>query len=596
MSNDKINHLAVAPVILPDEENPILACQDRFVRVVQGSDLYYEASVNGAATVILRCEANDDARAAAGAQETHAGRKEVLWGTEQGSVGQLFLDGEAVQRGWVLDGKRGRGGGVSAVYAEADITGDGVNDVVVGRDNGAFEVYSLDRNGEPVRVYERDLNEAVQCISHGSVSTASPELLVHTFSGKVLAFRPGADTQTIDGFALGVPQSQGQVKAASDEVRQRVAGIKQQLTQLSKEVDRARKAYVEFSGDLIAVDGPTKILDKFQLDSESACYKLSLEAPSAMFAVSIHSNVPLDLLDVKDNAAICSRSMPDPANGTFALATYRMQESTNRVDIKMRAIEGQAGQVRAYVVPRQSPKTCVERVYEIKPLCLHRRATRVDTAGRPMSELRIQGQFTLDDMHTWVGACLNEVPARAPVGQTELTYEFENVLLTTVLQVTVRDGEGRFRSDSITPLALLKEYIAREATNLKMRINISYDLADATVAHFCKIVHPKLLYQLNLTGQSALIEGLKEIRMQEDDLSFLSDEYRAILEEETRIVAEIKEQPRQLDYIHGIIKDFFVDWHKFKGSNVKHMLSAIDQVLDQYSLERLVAVIERGGP
>lgn len=43
MSNDKINDFVVAPVILDDEQNPILACQDRFVRVVQGSDLYYEA-------------------------------------------------------------------------------------------------------------------------------------------------------------------------------------------------------------------------------------------------------------------------------------------------------------------------------------------------------------------------------------------------------------------------------------------------------------------------------------------------------------------------------------------------------------------------
>jgi hypothetical protein len=145
-----------------------------------------------------------------------AGRKEVIWGTEQGSCGQLFLDGEAVQRGWVLDGKRGGGGGggVSAGYAEADITGDGVNEVVIGRDNGSLEVYSLDKNGEPVRVYQRDLNEAVQSVKHGCVSGAEPELLVHTFSGKVLAFKPGADTQTIDGFALGVPQSQTQVGLA----------------------------------------------------------------------------------------------------------------------------------------------------------------------------------------------------------------------------------------------------------------------------------------------------------------------------------------------------------------------------------------------
>lgn len=597
MSNDKINDLAIAPVILDDEKNPILACQDRFIRVVQGSDLYYEASVNGAATVIHHCEANDEGRRLAhGEAHPHAGRKEVLWGTEQGSCGQLFLDGEAVHRGWVLDGKRGGGGGVSAVYGEADVTGDGVNDVVIGRDNGSLEVYTLDRNGEPSRVYQRDLNEAVQTVTHGCVSAAAAELLVHTFSGKVLGMRPGADAQTIDGFALEAPRSEVQVKQADDEVKQNVAKLQQELASLARDVEAARNAYVEVSGDLIAVDGPVKILDKFQLDPETACYTLSLEAPSAMFAVAIHSNVPLDLLDVKDNAAICSRSLPDPQNGVFALATYRLQESTNRVDIKMRAIEGQAGKVRAYVMPRQSPKTCQECVYEIKPLCLHRRATRVDTAGRPMSELRIQGQFSLDDMHAWMGACLNEIPARAPNGQSEVTYEFENVLLTTVLQVTVREGEGCFRSDGVTPLALLKEFVAREATNLKMRINISYDMADASVAYFCKIVHPKLLYQLKLTGQGALVEGLKEIKMQEEDWhSFLSEEYRAILDDEQRITAELKDQPRQLDYIHGIIKDFFVDWHKFKGSNVKHMLGAIDEVLDQYSLEKLVAVIERGG-
>ena len=92
---------------------------------------YYEASINGAATAITSCEANNEQRRKAGVE--HAGRKEILYGTEQGIVGQLFLDGEAVQRGWVIDGKRGRGGGVTAVYAEADMTGDGLNDIVIGQ-------------------------------------------------------------------------------------------------------------------------------------------------------------------------------------------------------------------------------------------------------------------------------------------------------------------------------------------------------------------------------------------------------------------------------------------------------------------------------
>jgi hypothetical protein len=50
------------------------------------------------------------------------------------------------------------------------------------------------------------------------------------------------------------------VKAANDEVKQSVLKLKNELKTLSREVDVARKQYVEFSGDLIAVDGPVKIL------------------------------------------------------------------------------------------------------------------------------------------------------------------------------------------------------------------------------------------------------------------------------------------------------------------------------------------------
>ena len=65
MSNDRVNDMSVAPVILPTELNPVLACRDRFVRVVQGSELYYEASVSGAATVAETCDENNRRRAAA---------------------------------------------------------------------------------------------------------------------------------------------------------------------------------------------------------------------------------------------------------------------------------------------------------------------------------------------------------------------------------------------------------------------------------------------------------------------------------------------------------------------------------------------------
>lgn len=584
MANDRINDLQVCPVIIPDEENPIIACQDRFVRVVQGSDLFYEASIDGAVTVVHNCAANDRNRVG-----EHQGRKEVIYGTEVGKVGQLFLDGEAVRRGWVIPNDANRAG-ISSIFAGADLTADGVNDICVGRHNGSLEVYSSNQNGEPQELYQKGLNEALQTIAHGAVCDPSPHLVVHTFSGKAIGFKPGSG-DAMDSF--GQAQT---MKAENDKdvTFRRIYQVQLEVEELKAKVERERAKYGTLSEDLIAVAAPMKVLHNFNLDAETATYKLSLECPSPIFAIGVHSNVPLDLMDVAGNAAILSRSPPDPAAGSFCLATYRCQDSINRIDLKVRAIEGQAGTVKAFIIPRQSPKTCQECEYKIKPLCLHMRTSGTDLSGKPTNELRIHGQFSLADIHRWVAMCLLEVPGRAP--ETEAKYEFVNVLMGTVLQITLRNGEGVFRSDSVTALMLLKETMSQEATEQKVRINISFDLDDNTVAHFCKLMHPKLMYQLNLVGRASLIEALKEIKIQEEDMSFLSKEYAEILEKAEQITEEVKEQPRQLDYLHGIVKDFFVDWHKFKGNNVKHKLGVIDNLFQgEYTVDKLVACILKPG-
>ena len=42
-----------------------------------------------------------------------------------------------------------------------------------------------------------------------------------------------------------------------------------------------------------------------------------------------------------------------------------------------------------------------------------------------------------------------------------------------------------------------------------------------------------------------------------------------------------------------MVKDFFVDWHKFRGENVKHVMGDIDDVFDEYSLEAMTMTLER---
>ena len=212
-----------------------------------------------------------------------------------------------------------------------------------------------------------------------------------------------------------------------------------------------------------------------------------------------------------------------------------------------------------------------------------------------MNRLRISGAFSIDDAHHWVGECLGETPSKTPTGRDEVSYDFEHALLGTVLRVTVREGEAIFVSDSATPLALLKEHVSREARLAKDAGAVRVRRGGGHAETICERVHPLLEYQRDLVGQERLLEGLREIKMQEPDSSFLSDEYKKILEDEARHAAEVKDQPRRLEYLHGIVKDFFVDWHKFKGKSVKHAMGAVDEVLEDYTLERLVEVVEREG-
>lgn len=65
---------------------------------------------------------------------------------------------------------------------------------------------------------------------------------------------------------------------------------------------------------------------------------------------------------------------------------------------------------------------------------------------------------------------------------TQVAYNFQNVLMGTFLTCKYREGEGVFRSDSITTLAILKEGITREATTRKQQIGIAVDVADHSVS------------------------------------------------------------------------------------------------------------------
>ena len=76
-----------------------------------------------------------------------ADAQEVLYGTQNGKIGLVKLTPSEPCYRWDMLNERKHGG--IACLSTFDLTGDGLPDIIVGRDDGVLEVYGLDDSDEP---------------------------------------------------------------------------------------------------------------------------------------------------------------------------------------------------------------------------------------------------------------------------------------------------------------------------------------------------------------------------------------------------------------------------------------------------------------
>ncbi|XP_041130154.1 Bardet-Biedl syndrome 7 protein [Polyodon spathula] len=572
LSGDKICDIICLPMTKLGPTTPVLACQDRVLRVLQGSELVYDIEVLGPPAVL---EVNS-------AKEGEI-EDELLYGTTDGKLGLVQVTDSSPVYKWEVTNQKKRGGVLC--IDRFDITGDGVKEVLVGRDDGTVEIYSLDSTNEPVIRFEHVLSESVTSIQGGCVGKdAFDEVLTATYTGWVTGL-------------TSEPQQKeagpGEEMKMSPETQNKIVALRNELEQLQVKVLQEREKYQQSAQSSTAISSVPvfSVNDKFTLCRDDASYSLTLEVQTAIDNVLLQSDVPIDLLDVDKNSAVVSFSGCDSEpNGNFLLATYRCQANTTRLELKVRSIEGQYGTLQAYITPRLQPKTCQVRQHQIKPLSLHQR-THASEEHRPMNTLTLTGQFSFAEIHSWVVFCLPEVPEKTPAGD-DVTFYFQNTFLDTQLQCTYSKGEGVFKSDNISTISILKDVLSKEATKRKINLNISYDVNEESVNHTLKLIHPKLEYQLILAKKVQLIDALKELQVHEGNVDFLIPEYRSILEEADHLLEEYKKQPAHLERLYGMITDLFIDKFKFKGTNVKTKVPVLLEVLDNYDSESLIAFFD----
>jgi Bardet-Biedl syndrome 7 protein len=416
LCSDKINDvLCLPPSAEPEPLSPILACQDCSLRLLKGSELQYEVEVAGP-PLCMRLWGEGSGEGREGDQ--------VLYGTQTGRVGLVQLTAEEPNYCWDMLNDRKYGG--VACLSTFDLSGDGVEEIVVGRDDGVVEVYSMDDSDQPRLKFTHVMGESVTGVGGGSVGSAHhEEVVVCTFSGRVIGLTREPLTQ----------------QTLSQEVKEKLESLRKEVESLEVKVGVAKEQYQETvaaaqtGSDAVSALPAFQVNDKFSLNQDEAWYTLSIELQCPIDMVVLQSDVPVDLQEVDKSSAVVSHSPPDPENGNFLLATFRCHDAT-RLEVKVRSIEGQQGTLQAFITPRLEPKTCCLHHYSIKPLSLHQRMHSFDES-RPCNTLRVSGQFSLGQAHSWVALCLPDVPARPPV-EDSATLFFKSTFIHTQLAVLYR--------------------------------------------------------------------------------------------------------------------------------------------------------------
>ncbi|XP_055938767.1 Bardet-Biedl syndrome 7 protein homolog isoform X3 [Argiope bruennichi] len=565
LSVDSINDMICLDMDKVGTIVPILACQDRILRVLKESNCLYEIEVPGPPSTLALYQ-NDGGDAG----------EDLLYGTTDGKVGLVSVGRTACSHRWEIPNNKKHGGVLS--LDNYDITGDGIKDLIIGRSDGLIEVYGYDETENPVPRFTYNCGESVTSVNGGIVGSAGyDELLITTYTGSVSGL-------SLKEHPTHFPH------AVDPDVIKRITHLKEEVEELQQQVQKERENYqLAAQSDIGGVSAVPyfSINDMFQLNHEDASYLLTLEVQTAIDNVLIQSDVPVDLLDSERNSAVVSYSSCDPeSDGNFLLATYRCQANTTRLEVKIRSIEGQYGTLQAYITPRLQPKCCQIRQYQIKPLSLHCRTHTFDE-NKPLNTLTLRGAFALAEIHSWIVFCMPEVPERMPPGECA-TFYFKSTFLDTVLYCYYKKGESIFKSDNISTISILKDVLTREATKKKISLDISFDINDESVPHMLRFIHPKLEYQLLLAKKVQVIDALKDLKVHESDLSFLAPEYQEILNLSDQLQLEYKRQPCHLERLFGMITDLYIDVYKFKGINVKSKVSSLLQILNNYDLETLI--------
>ncbi|KRY36668.1 Bardet-Biedl syndrome 7 -like protein [Trichinella spiralis] len=575
----------------------LLACENHLIKILLGQNLLTQVEVGDIPSTLL-FHSN---------LASQADGIRVFYGTVNGRIGQLQIYKENVKILWELPSENG----VSFINTMelCDVHNTGILNLIVGREDGLIEIYDILDNDKPMLTQYIECHESIVALQCGHfTSTESNEIIVCSFSGNIF----GWSTECAQSNNK-VSGENGSSAGVGDEIQQ----LRDEVEELRRKVQNQRTDYLkrtEIGAHQYSCSPSFAINDRFVLNSEETAYLLSVELPIAIDWILLRpisrfkSEVAVSLLDIEKNSAVVSVTPTERNSKDALLITYRCQANMVRFEVKIRTIEGKYGNLELYISPRMNPGVCQICNYLIKPLSLHRRTQTFDD-NRPQNCLRISGNFDIATAYAMMSFCLPGMSEHLS-DESKITCYFVSCFIGTQLCHTCsgffvlyfsnfhlftkyRDGEIVIRSDNISTIAILLDVINREASNRGLKLDITCDIDQTSVAHVLRLVNDRIQKSANLLKKIRYAEILKDATIRDDEREFFTDDFEEIFQNSSQLLEQKQAHQAYMDlFLTSLVflrflTDLFVDSFKFKGEEVKHRVPQLIELIENYDHDKL---------
>ncbi|XP_046623848.1 Bardet-Biedl syndrome 7 protein homolog isoform X1 [Neodiprion virginianus] len=538
-------------LLLPGEGSAVvavLACGDCAVRVLHSGRTPTLLRLTTIPTILMPYREADV-----------ESKDRILVGTTDGRVGLLTLQRDKTLRvTWLLSNN-----GAEITSLDTYELQDGV-DILVGRQNGVIEVFAFPEEDDttPVLRFRHNCGESVSTVVGGIVGAVGyPEVLATTYSGRIFGL-----TTKPPGL-LEVDQDIGLMTK-----------LKIEIDQLEQKKNQQKESF-DVGTDALAPP-ILNVNHRMLINKENASYTLSIELETSIDNILLQSDTPVDLLDVESNSAVASLSACDHKSGNYVLATYRCQINTNRLDLRLRTIEGQPGCLQIYVTSQVQPKCCRRIQIPIHALSFHSRIHKDENTvllGGPFNELNLRGSFTAAEIHAWLSLALPDVPERPHLEDGEGTLIFTSTFVGTMLKCNYKKGNAIFLSENISSIIILRDILTGEATKRKIRLDVFCNIANGSISRVLDLVLPRIEAARAIKEKVKILDALQEWELNTNPEQLCS-KYQKLLENESNLRAELVKDPDMLQRLYGTITDLYVDWERARGGQIVTSKTATEKL------------------